>query len=48
MEVRQVIKKIIIMIIIIEKKKKKTKWGKSLKGWLSSALRVTLAPGKRA
>jgi len=49
MDVRQVVKKIIIRIIIKEKKtKKKNKWGKSLKGWLSSALHVTLAPGKRA
>lgn len=30
------------------KKKDKTKWGKSLGGWLSSALYVTLAPRKSA
>lgn len=41
MDIRQVIKKIIMIKI-------KIKWGKSFKGWLSSALYVTLAPRKRA
>ena len=34
--------------MITVKKKDKTKWGKSLGGWLSSALCVTLAPRKSA
>lgn len=46
MDIRQIIK--INNDDKLKKKKEKTKWGKSLGGWLSSALYVTLAPRKSA